>query len=343
MSRDQNRPFFISRRTVLAGALATAPLTACGRSEVPVDEAGRVRLRFATDWSARAEHGGFYQALAGGGYERRGLNVQIVQGAPDVDVPGLLASGAVELGIGSNSFIPMNLAAEGAPVKAVAAFFQKDPQALVAHAEPALKSIGDLKGRPIMLTGTARTTFWPWLKARYGFTDDQLRDYSADPAIFIDDRQAVLQGYLTSTPYLIEQAGGKEPKVFLLSDEDYPSYGSIVLAPNAFARDNATALRSFIAASAEGWRDYIHGDSRAADALIRQDNPGVNQALLDQSRDRLRDSGIVDGGDAALYGLGTMTDDRWRAFFEVAAEPEVYSSTLNWRDAFTIQYLPGRS
>ena len=342
MSRDQNRPFFASRRSLLAGAIAATTLAACGRVEAPVDEEGRVRLRFATDWHARAGHGGFYQALAGGAYARRGLNVQIVQGRPDVDVPELLASGTVELGMGSDSFIPLNLVAEGAPVKAVAAFFQKDPRVLIAHPDPALKSIADLRGRPFLLTDAAAATFWPWLKARYDFNDEQLRPYYFDPAPFIADARAVQQGYLGSDAYTIERKAGFTPRSFLLADEDYPSYATMVLAPNAFARDNAAALRSFIAASAEGWRDYIHGDARAADALIRRDNPQMSQAELDHARQALQANGLVDGGDAALYGLGTMTDDRWRAFFETMSGAGVYPAALNWREAFTTQYLPGR-
>lgn len=336
----------LTRRGVLlagtAAAVGAAGLSACGRSEAPVDEAGRIRLRFATDWRAQAEHGGFYQALASGAYEKRGLNVQIVQGGPGVNVPQLLASGAVELGMGSNSFIPMNLVAEGAPVKAVAAFFQKDPQVLIAHPDPALKTIADLKGRPILLADASITAFWVWLKAKYGFTDDQVRKYTFNPAPFLADKRAVQQGYLTSEPYTIEKEAGFAPRVFLLADEGYPSYATMVLAPNAFARDNAQALRAFIAASAEGWRDYINGDARAADALIRKDNPEMTQDVLDQARAKLREYAIVDGGDAALYGLGAMTPERWQAFFEVTSQAGVYPADLNWRDAFTTQYLPGR-
>lgn len=326
-----------------AGALAaTAALAACGRSEAPIDEEGRVRLRFATDWRAQAEHGGFYQAVASGAYAKRGLNVQILQGGPGVNVPQLLASGAVELGMGSNSFIPMNLVAEGAPVKAVAAFFQKDPQVLIAHPDPALDSIADLQGRPFLLSDASVTAFWVWLKAKYGFTDDQVRKYTFNLAPFLADERAVQQGYLTSEPYTIETEAGFTPKVFLLADEGYPSYATMVLAPNAFARDNAAALRSFIAASAEGWRDYIQGDGKAADALIRKDNPEMTQDILDQARDKLKANGIVDGGDAALYGLGTMTPERWQAFFDVTSQAGVYPTNLDWRQAFTTQYLPGR-
>lgn len=301
-----------------------------------------MRLRFATDWRAQAEHGGFYQALASGAYEKRGLNVQIVQGGPGVNVPQLLAAGAVELGMGSNSFIPMNLVAAGAPVKAVAAFFQKDPQVLIAHPDPALKSIADLKGRPILLADASVNAFWVWLKAKYGFTDDEVRKYTFNLAPFLSDKRAVQQGYLTSEPYTIEQQAGFEPKVFLLADEGYPSYATMVLAPTAFARDNGATLRSFIAASAEGWRDYIRGDASAADALIRKDNPDMTQDILDQARAKLRDNDIVDGGDAALYGLGSMTDERWKAFFDVTSQAGVYDANLNWRDAFTNNYLPGR-
>jgi NitT/TauT family transport system substrate-binding protein len=341
MSRDRIRPLIASRRGLLLGAAATA-LAACGRSEAPVDDQGRVRLRFATDWRAQAEHGGFYQALASGAYARRGLNVEIIQGGPGVNVPQLLASGAVELGMGSNSFIPLNLVAEGAPVKAVAAFFQKDPQVLIAHPDPALETIADLTGRPILLADASITAFWVWLKAKYGFTDDQVRKYTFNPAPFLADERAVQQGYLTSEPYTIQKVGGFEPRVFLLADEGYPSYAAMVLAPNAFARDNAQALRAFIAASVEGWRAYIHGDARAADALIKKANPEMSQDILDQAREKLRANAIVDDGDAALYGLGAMTNERWQAFFQVTSEAGVYPANLNWREAFTTQYLPGR-
>jgi NitT/TauT family transport system substrate-binding protein len=335
---------FPHRRAVIGAGLAASALGlgACGRSEAPVDEQGRVRLRFATDWRAQAEHGGFYQALASGAYEGRNLNVQIIQGGPGVNVPQLLASGAVELGMGSNSFIPLNLVAEGAPVKAVAAYFQKDPQVLIAHPDPALEGIADLAGRPFLLATASRDAFWVWLRARYGFTDDQVRTYTFNPAPFLADESAVQQGYLTSEPYTIEQVGGFEPRVFLLADEGYPSYACMVLAPNAFARDNEEALRAFIAASAEGWHDYLNGDPAEADARLKADNPEMTADILAQAREALRENQIVQGGDAAIMGIGAMTEDRWRDFFAVTSEAGVYPQDLDWREAFTLEYLPGR-
>jgi NitT/TauT family transport system substrate-binding protein len=335
---------FPHRRAVIGAGLAMSALGlgACGRSEAPVDEQGRVRLRFATDGPARAAHGGFYQALASGAYAARNLNVQIIQGGPEVDVPQLLASGAVELGMAASSFTPLDLVAEGAPVKAVAAYFQKDPQVLMAHPDGALEGVADLAGRPVLMAEDARETLWPWLRARYGFTDDQLQAPADGLDPFLADDAAVQAGDLTRDPHAVRQAGGFEPRVFLLADEDYPSYGCMVLAPNGFARDNEAALRAFIAASAEGWHDYLNGDPAEADALIMADHPEVTAAMLAQAREALRENQIVQGGDAAIMGIGAMTEDRWRDFFARASQAGLYPQALDWREAFTLEYLPGR-
>lgn len=326
------------RNLVLAAA---ALLAACspGKKEeaaAPPSAAAPVTIRFATDWKAQAEQGGFYQALASGEYAKRGLKVEIVQGGPGVNVPQLLASNAVELGMGSNSFIVMNLANEGVPVKAVAAFMQKDPQVLLAHPGTA-KSIADLKGRPILLADASVTAFWVWLKAKYGFTDDQVRKYTFNSAPFLADKRAAQQGYLTSEPYTIEKQAGLKPAVFLLADEGYPGYATMVLATDGLIAKNPAAVKAFVEASAVGWRDYLNGDPAAADALIRKDNPEMTPDVLAQAREKLKSYKIVDGDDGVAPG--TMTDTRWKAFYDVAVAQGVYPKTLDPKKAYTLEFL----
>ncbi|MDX5416333.1 MAG: ABC transporter substrate-binding protein, partial [Alphaproteobacteria bacterium] len=134
------------------------------------DASGSLKtVTFATDWKAQAEHGGFYQALANGYYEEAGLNVRILQGGPGVNVPQLLAAHTVEFGLGSNNFIPLNIAAAEAGAKAVMASFQKDPQVFITHPRDDVKSIADMKGKPIMVSDATVSAFWLWLKSKYGF------------------------------------------------------------------------------------------------------------------------------------------------------------------------------
>ena len=324
----------------LAAALV---LAACSPGQKPASSssapAAQTTLKFATDWHAQAEQGGFYQAVATGEYAKRGLNVQIIQGGPSVNVPQLLASRAVDLGMGSNSFIVLNLAQEAAPVKAVAAFMQKDPQVLIAHPDQGIKSIADMKGHPILLSDASVTAFWVWLKAKYHFTDGQVRKYTFNSAPFLSDPKVIQQGYATSEPYTLEKEAHLKPAVFLLADEGFPGYAAMALATDSLIKDNPKAVQAFVDGSAAGWKSYLEGDPKPGDALIRKDNPEMTQDVLDQAREKMRSYGIVDSGDAKSGGIGAMTDARWKAFFDVASAQGVYPKTLDYKTAYTLQFV----
>ena len=329
-----------TRRQMIAASLA---VLAAACSPKPKSTTGRKTVRFATDWRAQGEHGGFYQALASGEYEKRGLDVTIMQGGPSVNVPQLLAAGAIELGMGSNSFIPLNMAAEKAPVKAVAAFFQKDPQVLIAHPGTGVAKIADMAGRPILLADASKTAFWVWLRAKYGFTDAQVRSYNYSLAPFLADKRAVVQGYLSSEPYQVEKEGHFKPAVFLLADEGYPGYATMVLAPNKLIAADPDMVRAFVEASAAGWKSYLHGDPAAADALILKDNPEMTAELLANAREQMRLHGIVESGDAATGNLGAMSEARWAEFFRITSSQGVYPKDMDYRQAFTLDFVTPRA
>ena len=322
------------RLIALAAALV---LAACSKAPAPAAPSAATPIKFATDWHAQAEQGGFYQALATGEYKKRGLDVTIVQGGPSVNVPQLLASHAVDMGMGSNSFIVMNLAQEKAPVKAVAAFMQKDPQVLIAHPDQGIRSIADMKGRPILLSDAAVTAFWVWLKAKYGFTDGQVRKYTFNSAPFLADKRVVQQGYLTSEPYTIEKEAHLKPAVFLLADEGYPGYAAMALASDSLIAANSKAVQAFVDGSAAGWKSYLEGDPKPGDALILKDNPEMTQDLLAQARAKMRAYGIVGSG-----AIGAMTDARWKRFFDIASAQGVYPKTLDYKTAYTLQFVGKR-
>jgi NitT/TauT family transport system substrate-binding protein len=322
--------------------LFVATLIALGACSPAKQTSSGTPLKFATDWKAQAEQGGFYEALATGEYAKRGLDVTIIPGGANVNVPVLVASGAADLGDGSNSFIVANIAAQGAPVKAVAAFMQKDPQVLLAHPDAGINSIADMKGHPILLSDASKTAFWLWLKAKYGLSDSQIRSYDFTNGPFLLNKQAVQEGYVTSEPYTIEKEGHVKPKVFLLADEGYPSYAAMVLANAKLIASNPAAVRAFVEASAVGWKTYLHGDPAPADALILKQNPEMTEDVLAQARDKMRSYGIVDGGDAADGGIGVMTDARWADFIRIASgqDPTDYPKTLDIHQGYSLDFLP---
>src|SRR5947207_5187511 len=256
----------MNRRSPIAAVLA---LALAGTAQAGAPAKPLTHITFVTDWKAQAEHGGFYEALALEFYHARGLDVHIVEGGPSVNVPQLLAGGAADFGIGSNGFIPLNLVREGAEIKAVMAVFQKDPQVLIAHPRGDVKTLADMRGKPILISDAATVTFWPWLKAKYGFSDSQIRKYTFNLAPFLIDPKAIQEGYLTSEPYTVEREGGFKPQVFLLADNGYPGYANMVLVPQKWIDQNPAAVQAFVDATCEGWIAYLFKSPAPANALIK--------------------------------------------------------------------------
>jgi len=295
-------------------------------------------ISFGTDWKAEAEHGGYYQAVATGIYRQHGLEVTVRQGGPQVNHAQLLAAGRLDFNLAPNSFIPLNFVQENIPMVAVAAIFQKDPSVLIAHPGQGNENLAALKGKPIMIGSDTRITSWNFLKSKFGYTDDQIRPYSFSVAPFLADTKAVQQGYLSSEPFTIE-AQGVKPVVMLLADAGYSSYGSLIQTSDKLVEQNPDLVQRFVDASIEGWYSYLYGDPAPANALIKRDNPEMTDTLLAYGIAKLKEYGIVDSGDTKTHGIGAMTEKRWQEFFDTMAGAGVYSKDLDFRKAFTVQFV----
>lgn len=296
-------------------------------------------VRFATDWKAQAEQGGFYQAKALGLYEKAGLDVTIISGGPGVNIPQLLGAGAIDFGMGSNSFIPLNMVQAGVPAKAVMAAFQKDPQVLITHQRDDIQTLADMKGKPIMVADATINAFWAWLRVKYGFENKQIRKYTFNLAPFLVDPKAIQQGYVTSEPYTIESRGDTQVQVFLLADYDYPSYASMVLARTDWIDGKPEKVQAFVDASIEGWRSYVYGDPTPGNQLIMQANPEMSADNIAHAIAQMRQRGMVASGVANSAAIGTMSTARWQEFFDTMSASGVYPKDLDWRAAFTTQFI----
>src|SRR5579872_1614227 len=322
-------PIRIAGAVLVAGALAAM----LAKPAAALDQ-----VSLGTDWKAEAEHGGYYQAIATGIYAKYGLQVELRQGGPQVNHSQLLAAGRLDFDEEPNSFLPLNFVKENIPMVAVAAMFQKDPMVLIAHAQAGYASLAALKGKPIMIGAATRVGPWLFLKAKFGFTDDQIRPYNFNPAPFMADQTAVQQGYVTSEPFLIEKAGGK-PQVFLLADEGYSTYASVIETSLKMVQEKPDLVQRFVNASIEGWYSYLYGDPSPANALIKKDNPEETDELLAYAIKKIKEYGVVDSGDSLKLGIGAMSDARWKDFFELMSKQKLYPPEMDYKKGYTLQFV----
>src|SRR5690348_17153365 len=251
----------------------------------------------------------------------------------------MLAGGAADFGIGSDAFIAMNLVKQKAGIRAVMAVFQKNPQVLITHPRPDVKKLADMKGKPIMISDAATVAWWPWLRAKYGFSDSQIRKYTFNLAPFLVDPNAIQEGYLTSEPFTIEQQAHFKPKVFLLADYGYPGYANMVLVPQKWIDTNPKAVQAFYDASRDGWLDYLNRDPGPGNRLIKRDNPDMTDAIIAQAIDKMKNYQLVSGGDAPAFGVGGMTEKRWREFYQTMQSEGLYPKGLDYTKAYDLTFM----
>ena len=292
------------------------------------------KILFATDWLAEAEHGGFYQALAQGIYRRHGLDVEIRQGGPQVNGLQLLAANRLDVAM-ADALQVLSAVERNVPLVAIAATFQKNPTVIIAH--PGVAQLADLKGKPIAIAAASNTTFWPWLRQRYGFTDDQKRPYGFSVQPFLADPTLSQQGFATSEPFSIEQ-GGVKPVVFLLADLGYPPYSETLAVTRKALAARRDALERFIRASAEGWKSYL-ANPAPGNALIKRANPQMSDALLAYGVAKLKQYRIVEGGDANTAGLLTMTAARWDATIDFLRKAKLTKPGVDYTRAYTLDLV----
>ena len=326
---------FVFRRRAL-GALALVALPGVRARAQTLD-----RVSFQTNWRAQAEHGGYYQAVAAGLYRQAGLEVELRMGGPQQNPAQLLLGGRVDM-IMSNGFQALNYVRENLPFLCIGAVMQKDPQVLMAHEGAGNDSFEAMRGKPILIGAEGRVTFWPILRAKFGFTDQQIRPYTINLAPFLADRNTIMQGFLSSEPFAAIQAGAR-PKVHLIADAGYENYQTTIDISARMVAEKKDVVQRFVDATMLGWSQYMKGENvAAANALIKRDNPEMDDAKIAYAVKAMNENGIVLSGEATRLGIGAMTHERWASFYQTLVQTGVHAAGLDLRRAYSLDFVNRR-
>ena len=288
---------------------------------------GQQAVTFATNWKAQAAHGGFYQAVADGTYKKYGLDVTIRQGGPQVNNRPLLPARRIDFLMTGNLLHSFDNVKNGIPVVVVAAMFQKDPQALMAHPGQGYENFASLKNAPTALIAKdGQFTWWQWLKVVHGFKDETLKPYNYNLGPFLAQPKAIQQGYSVAEPIYIEQQGKFKPVVHLLADHGFSTYSTLIETRTDLVKSNPDLVQRFVDASIIGWVNFMYGDRSAANALMMKDNPEISLAEIEASVALMKQQGIVDSGEAQTQGIGAMNAARIQDFYNQMVKAGLYQA-----------------
>ena len=331
----------LAKLTQMAAVAALAGMVTVGTAAAQPREAAAPldKVSFGTNWVAEAEHGGFYQALVDGTYKKHGLDVTLMPGGPNVNHRLQLIAGRIEFYMSANTLQAFDAVAQNIPTLVVASIFQKDPQVLLAHPNQGIEKFEDLKKLTLLISNEGVASYFQWMKHDFGFREQQVKPYTFNPQPFLADKRTAMQGYVTSEPYAIETQGGFKPKIFLLADQGWGSYSTLIETRRDLVDKKPDLVQRFVDASIIGWANYLYGDNGAANALIKRQNAEMTDGLLAYALATMKQHGIVDSGAALALGIGAMTDSRMKDFFEKMVRAGVVKASLPFARSYTLQFV----
>ncbi len=330
----------LTRRNALRLVGGTGAAVAMPGLLTQVTAQGLDKFSYQTNWRAQAEHGGFYLAKSAGIFKKYGIDIDLRPGGPQQNPSQLLLGGAVDC-VMSNSFEAINYVKENLPFLCIGSYFQKDPQVIISHPGVGNDSLEALKGKPILIGAGGRSSYWPFLKAKFGYTEEQARPYTFNMAPFIADKTISQQGFVTSEPFAIEKESGIKPVVHLIADAGFDNYNTTANISRKMVDTKKDVIQRFMNASLEGWAEYMKSGeaTKAANELIKKDNPDMSDDKLEFALKTMNARGIVKSGDALKLGIGAMTDARWANFYDQMTKAGVFSQGLDVKKAYSLEFI----
>ena len=286
------------------------------------------KFTFLTSWFAQAEHGGYYEAKAEGLYDKAGLDVEVRMGGPQVNGMQLLLAGEVDAII-SYDFQVLQTVEKGLPAVAIGASFQSDLQGMMTHDDVA--RLDKLKDKTILIASAGRAAWWPWVKTKYGYSEEQTKPYTFNLQPFFVDPNTAQQAFPSSEPFQAMQKG-VAVRFFLFADYGYPPYGGTIVTTRKTLDTRPQVLQAFLKATLEGWRDYLKNPA-PGNALIREANPKMSEEQLAFAIGKFKELGVLDAKGSVP--LGSMNADRWKASFDYLTSAGLLKPETDWKKAFT--------
>ena len=330
------------RLAVLIAAAAVAlGLAACGGGDEPSKGSPSHPEPFtvALDWYVNPDHAGIYSGLDRGFFVAEGLDVRPqVPSDPSAPIKEV-AAGRADLAV---SYEPEVLLAQdkGLDVQAVGAIVDQPLTSLISLPKAGIATSADLRGKTVGTAGIPyQTDYLETILQTAGLPQSAADEVNVGlnllPTLIGGKVDAILGGFRNIEGVDLQQRG-LDPRIVPVDQLGVPTYDELVLvARRSTVDEHPEAIRSFIAALAEGTSYAIKHPQEAANAVLAA-GKGLDPM---QTRDEV-DATLPLLAGAKGHPYGFMDPDQWRVYAEWMAEYHLISSAPRTSDVLTNELLP---
>ena len=315
----------------LAATTALLALAACGGGGQPstntsgsASAAEPVEVKLQLQWVAQAQFAGYYAAVEQGYYRDAGLDVEIVEGGPDIVPQDVLSAGDVDYAI---SWVPKVLGSieKGAKITNVAQIFERSATTQISFKEKAISQPAQLAGKKVGSWGFGNEweLFAGMQKGGVNLSDISLIQQAFDMNGFLSGDIDAAQA-MTYNEYaqVLETKNPKTGQLYQpaeLNVIDWNTVGTAMLQDAIWANSDQLGdaayqdqTTKFIKASIKGW-------------IYARDNPEQAAKIVTAAGSQLGESHqlwMTNEINKLIWpstkGIGTIDDVAWKQTVDIA-------------------------
>lgn len=314
---------------------------ACSKAEKEGD--GLTEITVCLDWTPNTNHTGFFVADKLGYYEEAGIKVTIVQ-PPENGAELMTAAGQAQFGISFQDTLADLFSAENPPeITSVAAVLQHNTSGIISRKGEGVTSPKGLEGK--------RYSTWDWpieqATVKYVMEKDggDFSKLQLIPNVVTNEAEALRNNdtdaiwiYYAWAGVACEEAG-LDFDYFAFTDIDkvFDYYTPVIVANNAFLKENPETAKAFLSATRKGYEYAVTNPEEAAQILVDGDTTGSLRDSLDfvtASQKWISDKYI---DDAESWGV--FDADRWNTYYNWVYQEGLIEKAIPENFGFTNDYL----
>lgn len=240
-----------------------APLLHAHDDALARSERTRVQLK----WLHQFQFAGYYAALEKGFYAQRGLNVELLEGRPELDPAQSVLSGEAQYGVGTPEILLDY--AEGEPLVALGVIFQHSPYVFLATVESGITDINMLAGKRVMIEPQAAELYAYLVRERVPLGSLIVLPHSFSAHDLIDGTVDAMSAYSTDEEFTL-QRDGVPYSAFSPRSGGVDFYGDLFFTTRAEVDEHPERVRAFYEATVEGWQYALEHPDEMVDLILEK-------------------------------------------------------------------------
>ena len=299
------------------------------------------KVRLQLKWFHQFQFAGYYAAQSKGFFRDEGLDVELLEGAPEHTPTTMVLEAKADFGVHDGADLVYRRL-QGDPLVAVAAIFQHSPVALLSKKSSNIRHPADLVGRQI---GVDQSQGAVGLLAMFRHEGVGVKSiYDVTPVHFVpmpggedsfidhlaEGRVAAVQVYLTRLP---SPKPGNEFEPAILNPLDYgvDFYGDTLFTSQRVLDAKPDVVARFRRASAKGWQYAMAHREEIADLVLTL--PTARPTKKNDRQTLLAEAEVLNNMILpVLVEIGHMNPGRWQRMADIYRELGMVTSTDRLED-----------